>query len=339
MAQEKQLGLDLLDFSEQFTVIINSMLTVYKSSTKMNFTQIDNFTKGCWISLVNPTTEEIKLITEKLGVVPEFLRAALDKEEGARVEHDEGQTLIIFDVPIGKTQDKNKIFNTIPLAMIIVQEKIITVSLSENEVIKAIVAKPPKHFYTTKRSRFVLQVLYQALTIYLWDLRQIEKQSQQIEEQLYESLQNQELIKMLRLQKSLVYFTSSLQSIETMLNKFLRVDYVRNYPDDTELLEDVIIENKQALEMANIYSNTLSGVMDAFASIISNNQNLVMKTLTVVTVIVAIPTLVFSFYGMNVIPPFEQLANTSTVSWIIPILFSVLLTAMTMLFLWRKKSL
>lgn len=320
-------------------VIIAAMLNIYQASTKQDFTKLTTVERGCWLSLVNPTDEEIESVHRQFGAHYDYLRAALDREEGARVEHEDGQTLIIFDVPVAKISDKGTMYETLPMSIIIINDKVITVTLTQNEVLASLLQKRPKQFYTNKKSRFALQLLERTLQVYVRNLRQIDRLSRQVEDNLYKSLQNEELMKMFRLQKSLVYFNASLQSIDTMLNKFLRVDYVKNYPGDTELLEDVTIENKQALEMANIYASTLSGTMDAFASIISNNQNFVMKTLTVITVIISIPTLVFSFYGMNVAMPLSHLTDEPTIAWLIPVLISVVLLIVTIFTLWRKKSL
>jgi magnesium transporter len=180
-----------------------------------------------------------------------------------------------------------------------------------------------------KKTRFLLQILYRNSKLYLQYLRRIDKASDKIESKLHKSLKNEELIQLLGLEKSLVYFSTSLKSNEIVLEKILRSTPIKMYPDDTELLEDVIIENKQAIEMANIYSNILTGTMDAYASVISNNLNIVMKFLTSVTIVLSIPTMVASFFGMNVDVPFENNPHAFAIIFVMTMFFSVIL-ALTM---------
>ena len=275
------------------------MIEIFKSVNN-ELIRTETFEDGVWVNLVNPSEDEIKYVSNVLCVEIDFLRAALDEEERARIETDDGQTLIIFDIPIVENESKINVYTTIPLAIIIVNHIIITVCLKENFLLSDFIENKVKGFITQYRTRFVLQMLYKNATRYLQYLRDIEKTSNKIEQDLYKSMKNKELIQMLKLEKSLVYFSTSLKSNEIVLEKLMRHEYIKNYPEDAELLEDVIIENKQAIEMANIYSSILTGTMDAFASVISNNLNIVMKFLTSITIVMAIPTLVSSFFGMNV---------------------------------------
>ena len=177
---------------------------------------------------------------------------------------------------------------------------LITVCLEETPVLTSFMDGRVRDFHTFMKTRFILQILYKNATQYLQYLRIIDKKSEVIERKLHQSQKNEELIELLELEKSLVYFTTSLRSNEVVLEKLLRTEKIKKYPEDTDLLEDVIVENKQAIEMAGIYSGILSGTMDAFASVISNNLNIVMKFLATVTIVMSIPTMVASFYGMNV---------------------------------------
>ncbi|MDO5561243.1 MAG: magnesium transporter CorA family protein [bacterium] len=314
------------------------MLNLYQLANQKEFRETKKVAAANWLSLVDPSDEEVELVAQELKIEKDYLRAALDRDEGARCETEDGQTLIIFDVPMTKKQDINYTFETLPLAIIITKEAVVTVTLENNAVIKSLLKQPPKNILNQKCSRFALQIIFRSMRVYLEYLKKIDSRSRQVETALYESLQNSELIKMLELQKSLVYFTTSLQSTESMLNKFSRLSMITKDEDNQDLFEDVLVESHQALEMANIYSNTLSGVMDAFASIISNNQNLVMKTLTVVTVVISIPTLIFSFYGMNVNLPFDQI-EADVLTWVIPVIIALFCTLLTVGFLWKKKSL
>ena len=204
--------------------------------------------------------------------------------------------MILVDIP---SLDEKVRYVTIPLGIYMTKELIVTVCLEESPILKAFENKRVREFYTFKKTRFVFQILYRNATSYLRYLRIIDRKSEQIEEKLHISQKNSELIELLQLEKSLVYFTTSLRSNEMVLEKLLRAEKIRKYPEDEDLLEDVITENKQAIEMANIYSGILSGTMDAFASVISNNLNIVMKFLATVTIVLSIPTMIASFFGMN----------------------------------------
>ena len=186
------------------------------------------------------------------------------------------------------------------------------------------------------KTRFILQILYRNASMYLIYLRIIDKKSEQIEEKLHLSTRNQELMELLELEKSLVYFTTSLKSNEMVLEKLLKVESIKKYPEDTELLEDVIIENKQAIEMANIYSGILSSMMGTFASVISNNLNIVMKVLAVITIVMSIPTIVFSAYGMNLSAAGMPFSRTPW-GFLIVIILSVVASIIAAIFLSRKK--
>lgn len=256
--------------------------------------------EGCWIALTNPTATEIFEISEQFGIEVDDLRAPLDEEERSRIEVEDNYTLILADVPAIEERNEKDWYVTIPLGIIVTQKMIFTVCLEDTQVLTRFMEGRVRNFYTNMKTRFILQILYRNASMYLRYLRIIDKKSEQIEEKLHLSTRNQELMELLELEKSLVYFTTSLRSNEMVLEKLLKVESIKKYPEDTELLEDVIIENKQAIEMANIYSGILSGTMDAFASVISNNLNIVMKFLATITIVMSIPTMVASFYGMNV---------------------------------------
>ena len=255
---------------------------------------------GCWIALTNPTASEIIDIAETYQIDPDHLRAPLDEEERSRIEVEDEYTLILVDIPSIEERNGKDWFVTIPLAIITTKDVLITVCLEETPVLTSFMDGRVRDFHTFMKTRFILQILYKNATQFLQYLRIIDKKSEVIERKLHQSQKNEELIELLELEKSLVYFTTSLRSNEVVLEKLLRIEKIKKYPEDTDLLEDVIVENKQAIEMANIYSGILSGTMDAFASVISNNLNIVMKFLATVTIVLSIPTMIASFYGMNV---------------------------------------
>lgn len=282
------------------------MIEIFKTVDE-KLTTLDTFEEGAWVNVTNPTEEEVIKVCEMLKLEDcDYVRAALDAEESSRIESDDGNTLIIVDIPIAEVKEKILRYITIPLGIIITPTNIATVCLNENPIIRDFIEKRMKSFYTFKKTRFIFQILHRNATKYLVYLKQIDKISNTIENKLHKSTKNKELIQLLDLEKSLVYFNTSLKANEIVLEKMLRTESIKNYPEDTELLEDVIIENKQAIEMAKIYSDILSGTMDAFASVISNNLNIIMKFLASVTILMAIPTMVSSFFGMNVAVPMHD---------------------------------
>lgn len=324
------------------------MLRIYKTVGE-ELTAIDNLgEKGSWINLVSPTPEELERVAAHTIISRELLEYPLDEEESSRIETDEGQVLIIIKIPVVR----DKTFDTLPLGIIITDELVTTVCLEANQLLTEFESSKLRTFYTYKKTRFLLQILYKTAALYLRYLKQIDKKSDEIERRLHQSMKNEELISLLGLQKSLVYFTTSLKANEVVMEKLLRSQLgwdphggptagwpplslpaeergeagnwhhecepdrvqvemaqsqlIKMYEEDRELLEDVIIENRQAIDMGDIYTRILTDTMDAFASVISNNLNIVMKFLTAVTIVLAIPTMVASFYGMNVPLPGQQ---------------------------------
>lgn len=304
------------------------MISIYKSAdltTPSKLQMLENIEPGCWINIVAPTEQELVLIQKKTNVPMDFLKAALDDEETSRLEIEDDNILIIVDIPFTEMEDNSLTYDTYPLAIIHTKTEIITICLKNSKPVTDFIEGKVKTFFTFKRSRFILQVLYKVATYYLIYLRQIDKKSVMIEKRLHKSLKNKELIQLLSLEKSLVYFSTSLKSNEITLEKMMKLEIMQKYSEDQDVLEDVIIENKQAIEMASIYSDILSGTMDAFASLISNNQNLVIKFLTTITIVLSIPTMISNLFSMNVtgIPlatykyGFEVICGISLVSVII----------------------
>lgn len=277
------------------------MISYLITSESGTIKEIDEITKGCWMHLVAPTEDELSEVISQTGVDETFLRAALDDEETSRIEAEDGQTLIIMDLPMVDKTDKNQvIYSTVPIGVVLHGDYIITVCLKESIIINDIMEGKIRNIQTVYKTRFVLQFLFCVVSRFLQYLRQIDKLSKLVEKQLHKSMKNKELIQLLDLEKSLVFFSTSLNANEMTLKKIMRGNIIKLYEEDEDLLEDVLIETKQAIEMANIYSSILSGTMDAFASVISNNLNIVMKVLTSITILMTIPNIVFSFYGMNV---------------------------------------
>ncbi len=286
------------------------MLEMYNTDIETNkTTKVKEYKKGNWINLVAPSEEEIKEVCENVKIQDDFIRYALDFEEKARidVEEDDQTTLFVIDVPIREKEDENIVYSTMPIGIILVRDDyFITVSIRKNDIIQGFTKGNMKNVTTYKKSRFLLQILYTNSSYYLNLLKKINKETEIAESDLKNSMRNKELLKLLSLEKSLVYFTTSLKSNESVMEKTMRGKIIRLYEEDEDLLEDAIIENRQSIEMAKIYSDILNGTMDAYASIISNNLNRVMKVLTSITIILSVPTMIASYWGMNVPVPLQH---------------------------------
>lgn len=281
------------------------MLSIYRTDDKAVY-KIDKKEDNCWYHLSAPTSTELQQVIAQTGVQVDFLRASLDDDERSRIETDEGQTLILVDTPIEDEENGKGGYETIPIGIIMMENCVITVCLKDPPLINEFYKGKVRDFSTKKHNRFILQLLYRNAAKFLHYLRRIDRMSVEIEKELHRSMRNKELIDMLQLEKSLVYFSTSLKGNEAVLERLMRMSFIRQYADDLELLEDVIIENKQAIEMCTIYRDILAGTMDAFASVISNNLNIIMKILTVITMILTVPTIIASMWGMNVDVPFSQ---------------------------------
>ncbi|MBR4395200.1 MAG: magnesium transporter CorA family protein [Eubacteriaceae bacterium] len=286
----------------------------------------------CWISLISPSEEELDQISAKYQLDMDVLKAALDLDERSRVEIDDNFSMVLVNVP-NVAEEGRELYDTIPLSIIVTGDVVITVLSKLSPVIEEFSSGRVKDFKTFMRSRFILQILYNTAQLYLKYLHNVDRKSDMLEEQLLRSQHNKELTELLKLQKSLVYFTTALRSNETVLEKISRLDLIRKYEDDQELLEDVIVENKQAIEMANIYQGISTNMMDAFASIISNNLNIVMKIQATITIVLSIPNMIYSAYGMNVDIPAAHSPNMfSLIIWV-----SLALSGVTTLILKKFK--
>lgn len=272
--------------------------------------ELSGLEKGCWIDVVAPSEEELQEIAAATKIQMDFLTAPLDEEEKSRIEIEDDQILVLVDIPFLRS---NKDYDTLPLGIIITENFITTVCLEPNAVTAEFGAHNTKIFSTFKKTRFLFQILFKSATLYLKYIRIIIRRTDELEKHLRQSMQNSELFNLLDLQKSLTYFSTSLRSNYIVMEKLLRLrsatqsrHLIKLYEEDEDLLEDVIIEYKQAVEMVEMYSHILNSMMEVFASIISNNLNLVMKFLATMTIVLAIPTLVSSMWGMNVPVPFAD---------------------------------
>ena len=276
--------------------------------------KLDSYQPGCWVNCIDPTSAESEILIRDFKVDADFLKAALDPEESPHIDSEDGNELIIIDVPVISKEEKDITYQTMPLGIIITKENVITISLKKNMVIEEIASGHFKNINTNLRTQFVLNVVLRTAVKYLQYLKQIDKISDNIERDLRKSMKNKDFMQFLEIEKSLVYFSSSLKANESTLEKVMRGRLVKLHEEDKELLEDVLIEVRQAIEMTTIQINILSNTMEAFASIISNNLNIVMKVLASITLIISIPTVISGFYGMNVNLPF---ADVSWFPWVL----------------------
>jgi magnesium transporter len=262
--------------------------------------------KDCWIDARNVDKKDLDLLEREYGIASELLIDVMDADEQARVEKEDEYTAFIVRIPVYDAE-ADPMFFTLPLGIVLFGDKIITICQKSSDALDDIARSKVRGLNLANKSAFVLNLLGRSAFTFLRFLKDINRRSTRIEHDLQKSIKNNELIQLLSLQKSLVYFTTSIKTNELLLEKLRKSPLIRFKEDEKDLLEDVVTENKQAIEMANIYSATLSGTMDAFASVISNNLSIVMKRLTIVSIVMMIPTLIYSFFGMNVSLPFSEL--------------------------------
>ena len=305
----------------------------YYTSDNGRLDPIDALESGCWVSVIDPTPQEIKTLIDDFGLDSGFVKSSLDEEESSRIEREDDQTLIIIDTPVASTEDdETKVFYTMPIGIIITEENVFTISLHATQIIDEAVRGTIRNLRPTFKTRFVLQLLLRIAALFLYYLKQIDKLSSAAEQQLHGAMKNELLMQLLALEKSLVYFSTSLKANEATIEKIFRGRVIKLYDEDQDLLEDVLIEMKQAIEMSSIYTGILSSMMDGFSSVISNNLNIVMWRLTIVTILMEIPNIIFALYGINTVDlplPF---------TWF-PISLAVFLTAVAAVILikWKKK--
>lgn len=273
--------------------------------------EVENMQNGVWIQMVNPSVSEGQLVADELNVDIEDVLAALDEEESSRIELQDGYTLILVDIPSIETRHDKESYTTIPLGIILTDEEIITICTEDTPVLQVFLNNRVKEFSTKKKLRFVYQILYRISVLYQNDLRIIDKMRTEIEERVGEDTEEDDLIALHELESTLVYFATSLRANGVVLDRLARYKRLEQYPEDKELLGDVIVENKQAIEMTGIYRDIINGTRELMSTVIDNRLNNVMKSLTIITLVMAIPTVVSGIYGMNVNAKWVPFANTA----------------------------
>jgi magnesium transporter len=286
----------MLSLSQEVVV-----LTIFKN-TEQGLQRIDKLVNGSWVNVTDPTPDETSMLAE-WGVDIDLITYSLDTDEMARVERDEGYTFILLRIPHYQGESNDIPYSTIPLGIILMDNFVVSVCKYENDIVRILCNGKYRGMKTGKRYRFVLYALLETATRYLLHLREINHTVEHLEDQLQKSTRNREVLELLKYQKSLVFFATAVRSNEVVMERLQRMQIFNQYEDDQDLLEDVLTENQQAIQMVNISADILSSMMDAFASIISNNLNSVMKALAAITIVISMPTIVSSFFGMNVNVP------------------------------------
>ena len=307
------------------------MITITKT-IKDVLTELEVIESGSWINLANPSDSEVDLVSSSTGIASDMIKMVLDEEETAHIDYDGNFKMIIVDIPIIEEENDNYVYNTVPLSIITGKGYILTVCLKETSIINDFLEGRVKNFSTERLIKFTLQILYKVSIKFLSYLKQMDKTSHRIQTELNKSMRNKEIFQLLELEKSLVYFSTAAKANQTVIEKIAKFEEIKDLTEELNLLDDLIIENRQAIEMCNIYREILTGTMDAFASIISNNVNFVMKLLTIITIILSVPTLIASLWGMNVPVPF---ANNSFGFYIV-LLIALPVTIVVALFLIKK---
>jgi magnesium transporter len=307
-----------------------AMLTIYKT-TERGLEQLESMANGSWVKVVNPTPEEIQQLVT-WGIDTDYINYSLDLDEMPRMERDDDYTFILVRIP-HRQPDSDIPYITIPLGIMIKGNIIVTICRYDKEIFKVLANGKYRLLKTGKRYRFALYIFLETATRYLTHLREINRMTESIEDQLQKSTRNREVLELLKYQKSLTYFATALRSNEVMFERVQRTQIFNYYEDDQDLLEDVLTENQQAIQMTSINTEILSSMMDAFASIISNNLNSVMKALAALTIIVSLPGTVAGFFGMNVILP---VSNEDPLSFLVIFGIALAMTAIATYIFYKR---
>lgn len=313
------------------------MVKYYKTDNQVIHEE-SRLNDGVWAQLTAPSAEECAAIAEELNVDIADVQAALDEEESSRIELEDGYTLILVDIPTTEIRHEKHSYTTIPLGIILTQDVIVTVCTEDTPVLKNFVNNRVKEFSTKKRLRFVYQILYRTASMYQMNLRIIDKRRTEIEERIGDKTEDVDLIDLHELESTLVYFATSLRANSVVLDRLTRYKRLEQYPEDKELLDDVIVENRQAIEMTSIYRDIINGTRELMSSVIDNRLNNVMKYLTSITVVMAVPTVISGLYGMNVDERWMPFSDTPYGFAIICVL-TLLICVLTLWFLRKKKML
>ncbi len=313
------------------------MLKIYKTSTaEKKVEKVEKMIEDCWIDLVEPSEEEIIKVVKKTKIDKDLITKLLDTEELPRVEREENATLIVIDIPY-VTKGEDYKYKTYPLGIIITDNNfVVTVSVKKTNMLNDFKKGKIKEFRTAKKTRFLIQILLKTASSYLKELKEVNADIAEKEKVLKKSTNNQDLVDMLEIEKTLVYFITSLKANDAVLEKLSKGIIVPLYEGDLDLLEDAIIENKQAIEMSGIYKDILTSIMETYETITSNNLNIAMKFLASITIVLSIPTMISSFLGMNI--PLGSISKEPNAAIII-LLISIIISIIIAILLKKKNML
>lgn len=313
------------------------MVNIYKTDEHI-LNMLDHNEDGVWIQMIDPTSKELNQIAENYELDRGDLATALDEEESSRISLEDGYTLILVDIPSPEVRHEKKMYTTIPLGIILKSNVIITICKEDTPVLHYFTRNKVKEFSTKKKMRFIYQLLFRSAMLYQAYLRGIDKKRIEIEERISGDTHDVDLIELHELESTLVYFATSLRANSIVLERLRRYKRLEQYPEDMELLEDVTVEYQQAIEMTSIYRDIIDGTRELLSSVIDNRLNNVMKYLTSITIVMAIPTIISGIYGMNVAAEWMPLSQTPFGFEIICGII-LLICAVTMSVLKKKKML
>lgn len=300
------------------------MVNFYVTEKDGKLVKAEGFCPSCWVDMVNPTDDECEEIVKASGIAEDMLKAALDEEERARAELDNGFNMFIVDCPIIEEGGGGDSYTTLPLALIYNRNCIVTVSLKGNTVLKDFITGRER-VCCDNPVNFVLTFMLCNSTRFLYCLKQIDRKTHRIQAEMEKTMRNSEIIQLLDLQNSLVYFSTSLAANDRVHTKLSRAEAVSLQEDLRDLSEDVLVETRQAIETCDIYKNILSVTMDAYGSVISNNSNNSMRMLTIITILLAVPTMIAGFWGMNMPVPFQKGVTFGETGWFWLVMLGALL--------------
>ncbi|MBQ8199292.1 MAG: magnesium transporter CorA family protein [Lachnospiraceae bacterium] len=286
------------------------MRFIYKTDNG-KLSLLNDFEPDVWVNLVSPDMEEIVETAKQYGIDVNDMKAALDDEESSRVQLEDGYTMILVDIPSAEVRNEQNAYTTIPLGILLVKNAIITVCGKETPILTHFSNNLMRGFSTKKKMRFVYQILLRTTNLYQADLRVIDKRREEIEHRIsVDDTEDTDLIHLHELETNLVFFATSLSANRIVLERLTRYERIEQYPEDKELLDDVIVENRQAIEMTNIYRDIIHGARELVSTVLNNRLNNAMKLLTCVTLVMAIPTIISGIYGMNVSAQWMPLSQT-----------------------------
>lgn len=285
------------------------MIKIYRTENS-KIGEVHAFEPGSWIQLTDPSMDELELISKKFDIDIADVRAAMDADESSRVEIEDDYTLILVDIPVIEIRNEQKAYTAIPLGILLLDDYLITICAEETPVLQYFVNSTVREFSTKKQMRFVYQILYRTCMVYQLYLRTIDSKRTEIESRAKEDMQEEDLITLHELESNLVYFATSLRANGAVIDRLSRYSRVRQFPEDKDLLDDVKVENGQAIEMTFIYRDIIHGTRELLSNIINNRMNNIMKYLAAITIVMAIPNIISGFFGMNVASKWVPLYDT-----------------------------